>query len=273
MSEILTNLSAKTLTNAIEENLAEFFALFQNWPQAEIEMSPQLIWTMTGYPFPLFNGVLQARLNPEQVNETIEAAMARAQSKEAPILWWTGPATRPANLGATLVGHGFAPIGGPPGMAMDLKALPANTPAPAGLTIEQVDTDDVLKLWAQIFEAGFGFPEFISNAYYSFMASQGLAADQPLRNYIGRLNGEAVGISSLLLAAGVAGIYNVATLPSAQRQGIGSAMSLHPLHEARLMGYRAAVLQSSDVGVGVYRKLGFQEYCQLEQYMWPVVEG
>ena len=153
---------------------------------------------------------------------------------------------------------------------MDLRALPADTPAPAELTIEQVDTEDTLKLWGQIFGAGFGFPDFIADAFYNFIASQGLAADQPLRNYIGRLNGEAVGISSLFLGAGVAGIYNVATLPSAQRQGIGSAMTLYPLHEARLMGYRAAILQSSEAGVGVYRKLGFQEYCQLEQYMWPV---
>ena len=270
MSEILTDLSAETLTAAIEENLAEFCALFRNWEQAEIHVSPEIMWTMTDIPFPLFNGIFQARLDPEQVNETIEAAMARAQSGNVPVLWWTGPATRPVDLGATLVSHGFAPIGGPPGMAMDLRALPADTPAPAGLTIEQVDTEDTLKLWSQIFGAGFGFPEFIADAFYSFIASQGLAADQPLRNYIGWLNGEAVGISSLLLGAGVAGIYNVATLPAAQRQGIGSAMTLHPLHEARLMGYRAAVLQSSDSGIGVYRKLGFQEYCQLEQFMWPV---
>ena len=119
MSEILTDLSASTLTNAIEENLAEFFALFRNWPQAEIEITPEIIWAITDFPFPLFNGILWARLAPEQVNGAIEAAMARSQSRNVPILWWTGPATRPPDLGARLQARGFAPIGGPPGMAMD----------------------------------------------------------------------------------------------------------------------------------------------------------
>ena len=45
-------------------------------------------------------------------------------------------------------------------------------------------------------------------------------------------------------------------------------MTLAPLLEARAMGYRIGVLHASEMGLGVYRRLGFQEYCRLGGYVW-----
>jgi ribosomal protein S18 acetylase RimI-like enzyme len=59
------------------------------------------------------------------------------------------------------------------------------------------------------------------------------------------------------------------TIPEAQRQGIGSLMTAVPLREARSMGYRIGVLQSTKMGLNVYRRLGFQEYCTISIYLWP----
>jgi predicted acetyltransferase len=70
----------------------------------------------------------------------------------------------------------------------------------------------------------------------------------------------------LLLTLGVAGIFGVATVPEARGRGLGTAISLHALREARDMGYKVSVLLSSRMGYRIYQRLGFKEYCRLEIY-------
>jgi predicted acetyltransferase len=72
----------------------------------------------------------------------------------------------------------------------------------------------------------------------------------------------------LFLSAGVAEIYNVTCLPEARRQGIGAAITQAPLLDACAIGYRIAILQASEAGAKVYRRLGFQDFGGLSVYLW-----
>ena len=89
-----------------------------------------------------------------------------------------------------------------------------------------------------------------------------------IKNYMGFENGRLVAVSTLLISGGVAGIYNVGTLPAARHRGFGRAITMTPLLDARDLGYRVGVLQSSNMGFGLYSKLGFREYCKFGRYLW-----
>ena len=56
--------------------------------------------------------------------------------------------------------------------------------------------------------------------------------------------------------------------PEARQQGIGTALTLEPLREARETGYRIGILHPSEMGVGVYGRLGFEECCKLSCATW-----
>ncbi len=152
-------------------------------------------------------------------------------------------------------------------MAADLGALPKGEP-PSGLATVVVDDAGKLRQFDRAHAGGFGASEAIGRAYMEMYAALGLGPDRPLRHYVGLLHGEPVASASLLLVAGVAGIFGVAVAPEARRRGIGNAMTLACLRTAHALGYRVGTLQASPLGLGVYRRLGFVEQCTVSWYDW-----
>ena len=93
-----------------------------------------------------------------------------------------------------------------------------------------------------------------------------LSADVPLRDWIAFLDGVPVAAAALFVGAGVAGIYNVATVPEARGRGIGRAVTAAALAEA----VRAASAPPSSArprwAIPVYRRLGFRDVSRLRSY-------
>jgi GNAT superfamily N-acetyltransferase len=132
----------------------------------------------------------------------------------------------------------------------------------------------MLRQWIHVASAGFGVPPGSEEVWFDFFNYA--ACRTPFQTFLAFLNGEPVATSQLCLSAGVAGIYNVATLPEARGRGIGSAMVMALLLAARQHGYHVGILQSSQMGYTVYRNLGFQDFGKLSVYLWdgdsPAVE-
>lgn len=265
MSGILKDLSAPALVAAIKANLFEWWRYLGSSPKAELYDSPELTWLLTGIPHSFVNSVLRTQAEPENVDAIIEKTLAHFRSRDVTkFSWRIEPGTQPTDLGKHLMDHGLTYTDGGPGMAVDLLGLNEDLPTPTGLTIEHVEDTEALRKWAYASMIGFELPETSVNTWFDLFT--GLGFDLPLRNYLGILNGEPVAASELFLGAGVAGIYVVTTTPEARRQGIGAAMTLAPLRDARAMGFRIGILHSSPMGLGVYRRLGFQEYCKMSCY-------
>lgn len=269
MSGILKDFSAPALIAAIKANLFEWWRYLGRSPTAEFYDSPELTWLLTGIPNSFVNSVLRTQAEPDNVDAIIERTLDHFRSRDVTeFSWWTEPGTQPTDLGQHLVDHGLTHTDGGPGMAVDLLGLNEDLTTPPGLTIERVEGTEALRKWAYASIIGFELPEINVNTMFDLFT--GLGFDLPLRNYLGILNGEPVAASELFLGAGVAGIYVVATIPEARRQGIGAAITLAPLRDARAMGFQIGILHSSSMGLGVYRRLGFQEYCKMSCYgKWP----
>ena len=265
MDPILTDTSEPTLTAAFETNLFSMFELFKQWPQAELHDTPELMWTITDIPFPLFNSVLRARLPSGTSDDVIDSIIAEYKSRNVPMMWWTGPSTQPSDLGTNLSERGFHSSVNP-GMSVDLTSLPESYALPNDLLIKRVENEAELDIYCRVVADVFGMPGFVADAFFDLFLNLGF--DSPFINYIGSINNEVVATSAVFLGGGVAGIYNVATVESARQKGIGAAMTAIPLLEARSAGYRVGTLESSESGFNVYRKLGFQEYCKISRYIW-----
>jgi GNAT superfamily N-acetyltransferase len=175
---------------------------------------------------------------------------------------------RPETLGERLLAHGLRQAGEEPGMAVDLLTLPREVPLPGGVGIERVRDEPALEVWTRTLAKGFGEGEIEANWVGAMYRQIGTGEPALWRHYLGRLQGEPVATATLFLGAGVAGIYFVFTLPAARGQGIGAAITLAALHEARQLNYRIGVLGSSSMGYPVYKRLGFQEYCRIALYEW-----
>jgi GNAT superfamily N-acetyltransferase len=265
--DVLQDLSDSSMVNAIEKNRYSLAPLYYNWPGAEGYTGKDLCWCITDIAFPACNAAFQARLNPERVEDVIETFIARGRAKKVPLHWWIGHDTRPADLGERLKAHGFIHSGDSAGMAIDLLGMNEDVPRLPALTIEPVKDIETLKIWVHITAVGFGIPVTVEPALLKWFATC-IELKLPMKYYLGRWDGKPVSTSMLLMAAGVAGIYFVATVPEARRQGIGFAVTQQPLLEAREMGYRVGILQASKMGYPVYESLGFKEYCKFGVYLW-----
>jgi ribosomal protein S18 acetylase RimI-like enzyme len=251
---------------AIEENGAEFLMALGRAARAEERDDGRIRWAIGNSPIDYHNCVVHADLTPNEADREIEASLQRMREHEVPGSWHVGPSMRPPDLGGRLIAHGFEYGGDDIGMGVDFSELPEGVPVPGNLVVERVRDEAGLAAWVEALGSGFGEgpveAEWVGEMY------RRLGFEGSWRHYLGRLAGEPVATATSFFGVGVARIYFVCTVERARRRGIGAAVTLAALREAREMGYSVGVLGSSEMGYPVYRGLGFEEYCRIGLYEW-----
>jgi GNAT superfamily N-acetyltransferase len=175
-----------------------------------------------------------------------------------PFSCWVGPGDQPSGLSAALCAAGLKAEEESLGMAADLGALDEQVDLPHGLRIERVRTVEQANQFAAINAANWTPPDPQVVRFYELAAPVLLRTDAPLWLYAGYLEDCPVAAAELTVAGGVVGLYGIPTLREYRRRGIGGAMTLRPLLDARAAGYSMAVLQASPEGARVYERIGFE---------------
>ena len=116
-----------------------------------------MIFSLSGVPLAVFNGVPHVRLAEDDVEPALARVQASASRRGVPAMWWVGPNSRPADLAARLERHGLTLARTMIGMAIELGALDGEVAAPTGLRIERVRGPEMRCLWARLLGEGSGF--------------------------------------------------------------------------------------------------------------------
>lgn len=263
MDRSLSELPAAAAVAAVKANWAEFYTHLGRAPGAELSVGPHLSWLLTGVPDAFLNVVFRTDLPPDDPGEIVDEALGRFRSRHvARLSWWVE--TPGGDQGQLLVSRGLTFNPGGTAMAADVRPIRADVPPATGLKIVPVQDRAALQPWIQVMRVGFGLPELAQRRLLELFAA--VALEPPMHTYLAMLDGRPVATAQLFVGAGVAGIYNVTCLPEARGRGIGTAVTRAALLEARRQGYDLSILQASDLGYPVYRRLGFQDYGRLNTY-------
>lgn len=269
MEPILQDLSSETTVKAaVKSNWKNYHYCLGRCPSVELSVGRYLTWLVTKIPDYFTNLVVCNELPAEGSDELIEAALVHFRSLNIQRLTWLADEGIPAvQIRKYLTAHGlrFEEESGTE-MAADLRDVPDQVPFPEGLEILCIEDPERLRQWIHVASIGFHVAQEFEAAWHELFTEA--IFEQPFWTYLALLHGQPVATSQLFLSAGVAGIYNVTCLPDARSRGIGRAITQAPLLDARTMGYRVAILQASEKGYPVYRRLGFQDYGKLSVYLW-----
>lgn len=269
MKDILVDFSKRSLVKkAIKANFENYHYCLGRSPSVELSIGRYLTWFVTNMPDHFMNLIVCTDLPEDGIHELIGGALDHFRALNIrKLTWLTDEGELAAEIKKHLLAHGVTFTEAlSREMAADLMALQEELPFPEGLEIVPVENEEMLQQWIHTAGIGFDVPAQYEQVWYDFFVEAVL--ELPFRTYLARLHGRPVATSQLFLSAGVAGIYNVTCIPEARGQGIGAAIALAPSLAARGMGYRVAILQASDLGYPVYRRLGFQDFGTRNICLW-----
>ena len=140
---------------------------------------------------------------------------------------------------------------------------------PQGFEMNDVQNEKDLQDFKQVLIEGYEIPASMADGWVQAAHEFGTGRT-PWRMVLGRLNGEPVGTNIIFNGSGVASVYGIAVPPAARGKGIGAAITLKPLLEARDKdGYNHAVLFSTEMGTPVYERIGFRMTdVRINRYLW-----
>ena len=236
------------LVRAADENfIASFRKLAEHVPRAETRAVGSTFSFTTGLPLPLFNGCVVTREAPPA---DVVAAVGWVAAHNVPFRVWVAEKLVAA-LGTTLSSCRLRPD--PvvyPGMV--LHPVPTVPPPPAGVTVASLSEAGLDEFISVLEEGG------LTTELAHCLISPSFAADPDVRLFVGRLDGRLAGTSIAIRSRHASGVYNVGTLPSARRRGVGSALTWAAIDAGSAWECDTIVLQSSAMGLPMYSDMGFR---------------
>ncbi|WP_414470196.1 GNAT family N-acetyltransferase [Methanobacterium sp. ACI-7] len=254
-------MKSQDIAYLIDYNTSKFFLNLGLLNNDEVCDSPEIKYIFTKN---WQSRIFMANLDKTTVYTTIRHVISRIKDLNISALWFTAPMTNPKNLPNLLKDQEFTYQNSWKAMAIDLKTLDPSFDTPKCLEIKEVTNLEELKIWTDILVKSFEFPLF-GDSYKKYFINAGLN-NLNFNYYLGFFNGKPVTTSILFKGEGAAGLFYIGTINEARRKGIANAMVNYLLRLSKNEGYNICVLQASEIGYHLYKKIGFKEYYTTDIY-------
>ncbi len=227
-----------------------------------VTSEPQFIRCITGEPHPFGNlAIISDGATPSVTATAVEPLRHCGASAAA---MYMSPVA--AAVERQLNESGFESHGAMPAMAVEIEHL-SPTRLPRGYRLVRIGSGPEGDAWADALAIGYEFPRRVAELFSPNVVGATTDTDASMQYFAIVRDGKQVCTSLLYLNDGAAGMYCVATIPDERGKGLGAHATSEPLRMAHNLGYRVGVLQSSPIGHGVYKRLGFADFGGLPLYI------
>ena len=232
---------------ANENFVASFRKAVEHSPTGDSREVGDVFAFVSDLPLSLFNGCVVVEPGGSR---DLDAALRWVVARRVPHRVFVA-AELEAELAAVAAAHGLERDPVPyPGMVLHPIPDPPEPPDDVGVTpVDESGRDEFLAVAEAL-----RLPSDVAEALFS----RSFFGDADVQAFVGRLGGRPVGYSLAIRSAGATGVYNVATLRSARRRGVGTALTWAAVAAGRAAGFDCAVLQSSEMAVSMYETMGFR---------------
>ena len=246
------------LARLCHENMVEVISRFAREVDAAlVERRDGVVIISTGLPILTFNQVLVD--DEGAAAETLPVAIESLRARRAPFVvnLRVGRDDRWIPAVASL---GLVPISPEPWLpAMAMHPVASAGAAPEDLDIRRVTDGPGLDDHIRVASEAFDIPEVVVRS----VVTRRVATAPEVGVYVGYSDGKPVSAGIGIRTGRAIGLYSITTLEAARGRGFGTAISLRIAADGAAAGCDVAVLQSSPMGVPIYRRLGYrtvQEY-------------
>jgi GNAT superfamily N-acetyltransferase len=255
---------------AVERNLRHAMRCFAKaTPESEIRDMPGVLITNAAVESPVFNAaMLNAPVSegPMDLDRRVAIAKVYFDARGLPWSFWIcedlAPPPIRRRLQALLAERNLHRSAVCPGMMA--AALPPPRRQLPVLDVQPVGDVDTRLAFCHITSVCFRIPFETSVAIYN--VAETWRTD--FKAFVAYWDGVPAATAATVTAAGVTGLYSVATLPEQRGRGIAEQLTRYVLEEANHDGADAPlVLQATRQGTPLYKKLGFREVTKISVYV------
>jgi len=258
--------SLEIAKKAIDSNPYAYLAHFAEAPQVQHYQEESLSWISTEGKLGLFNSVFGIRLNSRNVQANVSLVLSHFSRRKRPSVWWLGPSALPTELHRHLEERGGNHVDTVSLMACEIEKVTNLPMEGAGLRIEFVNDFNLLKAWTNVYGHARGLTGSEEETWFSILNNLDLSERSPLKHFVGYRKNLPVVCASLFLGGGLAGIYNVTTMPGYRKQGFAGAITKEAFRMAQESGYKIAMLGAEPEAIALYGKMGFKQYGQMKVF-------